>query len=154
MMIFDELTKELMSVQFLKEPPMKKFNALSKGEIGTLLYLKFEKNNVLAGDISKRLKLTTGRTAIILKNLEKKGYINKIKGLEDCRRTFVSITDLGKEFVKKDGEEVFKSIRNILVFLGEEDARHFVRINKNLLENYDKDWDYEKEKQEKTKLAD
>lgn len=145
--IFDDLTKELMSIQLLKEPPMKKFNALSKGEMGTLLYLKFEKNNVLAGDISKRLKLTTGRTAIILKSLEKKGFITKIKGQNDCRRTYVSITDAGVEFVRKDGEVVFKSIKNILTFLGEEDAKHFVRINKKLLENYDKDRDYEKEKQ-------
>jgi|AntAceMinimDraft_18_1070375.scaffolds.fasta_scaffold00541_16 DNA-binding MarR family transcriptional regulator len=141
-MDYNKLTDEHMKDMFLRKPLLKKANDMSKGEIGALLYLGRENNNALAGEISARMKITSGRMASILKSLDKKGYISKRKGKEDCRQTIVSITVEGQDFLEKDRKLIFSSIRNLLVFLGEEDAKNYVRINKRLVEKFDKEKEY------------
>jgi DNA-binding MarR family transcriptional regulator len=82
-MNYNKLTDEHMKDMFLRKPLLKKANDMSKGEIGTLLYLYKENNFALAGEISKRLQITSGRMASVLKSLDKKGFISKKKGVEE-----------------------------------------------------------------------
>lgn len=147
-MNYTKLTDECMKDMFLKKPLLKKANAMSKGELGTLLYLSRVNNEAFAGEISKSLQLTSGRMASILKALEKKGFISKKKGLNDCRRTIVSISKTGEDFLKVDREIVFRNIRNMLAFLGEEDAKAYVRVSKRLNKEFDKEKMYYDENKE------
>jgi DNA-binding MarR family transcriptional regulator len=150
-MNYDKLTEEYMDSTFLKKPIFHRIGELSRGEIGTLLYLDFEKNNALAGEISARLDLTSGRLASVLKSLVKKGYIMRRKSENDGRQTIVSITDKGHEYVLKDKEIVFGSMKRMFMFLGEHDANEFVRINKRLIFDFKKDDIYGADEKQKEK---
>ncbi|MFA7107143.1 MAG: transcriptional regulator [Candidatus Izemoplasmatales bacterium] len=141
-MDYKKLTKEFMDDMFLKKSPYRKAFELSKGELGTLLYLVVENDNAVVGDISKRLNLTSGRMASVLRSLESKGYIIKKPSLIDKRITIVSPTQKGRDFVENHGEKVFSHIYNMLKFLGDDDAKAYVRINKRLNNDYDPEKEY------------
>lgn len=143
-MNYDTLTEEFMKATFLKRPMMKKVNDLSRGEIGTMLFLGVEKDNALAGEISARLNLTSGRLASVLKSLVKKEYITRRKCENDGRQTIVSLTEKGREFITEDKKIVFDRIKNMFLFLGEEDAKAFVRINVRLINEFNEDENYDK----------
>lgn len=136
-MIYDELATEFLKIIFLKRRPNDPSYGLTRGEIGTLLYLRHECNNVLAGDISKRLDLTTGRMASVLKSLDHKDFIIRKKSEEDARKTIVSITKLGEEHIDNHSKETHKRLSKMLEFLGEEDAKSFVRIQRKIIEFHD-----------------
>ncbi|MFA7075432.1 MAG: MarR family winged helix-turn-helix transcriptional regulator [Candidatus Izemoplasmatales bacterium] len=141
-MDYKALTKEFLDDMFLKKPPYKKVLELSKGELGTLLYLVKENDDAVVGDISKRLGLTSGRMASVLKRLESKEFIVKKRSIGDKRVTIVSSTKKGQDFVNNHGKEVFDRIHNLLRFLGEEDALAYVRINKRLHNEFDQNKSY------------
>lgn len=141
-MNYDDLTREFMRKTFLHKPPYRPMISLSRGEMGTLLYLVVENDHRAAGDIASRIELSTGRMASVLKSLERKGYITKSKAKDDKRKTIVSSTKKGQDFVYEHSELVYNHIRNLLRFLGEEDAKHFVRINVRLGNEFDPDKKY------------
>jgi len=136
-MDFKALTKELMDVMFLRDVVFRPVVDLSKGEMGTMLYLVIENDHAIVGDISKRLNLTSGRMASILKSLEKKDLIIKDQCETDKRQTIVSSTPKGQRLVEEHSKEVFSKTLNMLKFLGEEDAKAFIRINKRLNNEFD-----------------
>jgi len=141
-MDYQQLTKEFLDDMFLKRPPAKTMFELSKGEMGTMLYLVVENNHAVAGDISKRIRLTSGRMASVLKSLEKKGLITKKQCEKDKRQTIVSATKKGEALVAKHRQIVFDHVLNMLRFLGEEDAAAYVRINKRLNNEFDPNQKY------------
>lgn len=136
MLDYKALTKEFMDDMFLKKHPFKKALDLSKGELGTMLYLVVENDHAIVGDISKRLDLTSGRMASVLKRLEKKGYITKKKSTRDKRVIIVSSTEEGRRLVETHGNEVFEKIENLLRFLGD-DALTYVRLHKRINNDFD-----------------
>lgn len=136
-MNYDKLTKELLDDMFLKRPPARPIFDLSKGEMGTMLYLVKENDHAVAGDISKRVQLTSGRMASVLKSLEKKGLITKRQCEKDKRQTIVSATDKGRDIVEEHSKHVFEHVKNMLKFLGDEDAETYVKINKRIYSNFD-----------------
>ncbi|MCD7729367.1 MAG: winged helix DNA-binding protein [Clostridia bacterium] len=63
---------------------------------GTYVILRVIKNSdrqVVAGDISKRLGISTARVAVALNMLDQKGYIKKEHSNNDARKTNVTITE-------------------------------------------------------------
>jgi len=136
-MDYDQLTREFMKDSLLKKQPFRPVMELSRGEMGTMLYLVFEKDGAFVGEISHRLNLTTGRMATVIKHLEKKAYIIKKQATCDRRKTIISVTQKGRDFVDKHSKLVYQRIHNILKFLGEEDALNYVRINKRLINEFD-----------------
>ncbi len=141
-MDYIKLTKEFMDDMFLKDMAFRPVIDLSKGEMATMLYLVVENDHAIAGDISKRLSLTSGRMASVLKSLEKKGLIEKSKSHTDKRQTIVSVTQKGRAMMDSHGKKVFKRTINVLKFLGEEDAKTFVRIMKRLNNEFDPNQTY------------
>lgn len=132
-MNYRELALDFLGDFVPRHLPLENISSLSKGEIGVLMTLKFHKDNIVAGDVSKNLNLTSGRTATILKSLEKKGLITKSKSQEDARQTIVCLTDSGKNFAKEHSEKILGHFTRLLEYLGEEDAKEFIRINKRLV---------------------
>lgn len=136
-MNYDELTKEFMRKTFLSKPPYRPMLSLSRGEMGTLLFLVKAHDHSSAGDIADRICLTSGRMASVLKSLERKELIIKKKDEDDKRKTIVSSTKKGQDLVHEHSQKVYEHIHNLLRFLGEEDAKNFVRINVMLSNEFD-----------------
>lgn len=123
-----ELAEQFMSDSFLKEPPFSPPEDMSKGETGILTYLTFIRNNVLSGELTKALKLTSGRIASALKSLEKKGFIVRTVGVDDCRKVVVSATKEGIFHANMQKDKALNDLTAIFDHIGEEDAKEFVRI--------------------------
>ena len=105
-----------------------------RGEIFTLLFLRDRKNNVLPGEISEIMQISSARVASILNNLENKGFIERQIDKADRRRILVSLTSLGKENANAHYQEVINQICKMFEILGEKDAKEFIRIMNRILD--------------------
>ena len=102
----------------------------SKGEMGILIYLTFQKDGVTSGQLSEALQVSTGRVASALKSLEKKQLIIRRTDGVDKRKVNVYITDKGKQNTLKKHEEAIEQMEKSLQKLGEEDAKIFIELSK------------------------
>lgn len=104
---------------------------LEKGYKGLYVILKVIKDQngeVIAGDISNKLNISTARVAVALKTLERKKYITKYKSLTDLRKTVVTLTPLGKEVLKIREEEINSLIEALLKDLTDEEIEQLIKI--------------------------
>lgn len=131
-MDYRALAEELMESNLRKKPPFTPPEDVSRGEVGILIFLTQEKNNVLAGELSKQLNLSSGRIAIALKNLEKKEFIARRADMLDKRKVIVSITEKGRLFAENGRLRCLRDTEAFLCHLGENDAKEFVRILKKI----------------------
>lgn len=132
-MVYRQLAEELVNSLAFQRMPPEQSGQISRGERGILSYLSFGRNGALAGEISRDLGLSTGRTAIALKNLEKKGLIVRAYAEHDRRCVVVRVTDAGRAAAQSFRREAITAIEGMLVQLGERDAREYVRIMKRIL---------------------
>lgn len=132
-MDYRELAVEFMqtSHSMHRRKGQKKINDSMQGESFVLFYIS-DKENVTPSDISNEMNISSARIAATLKSLENKGFIKRRIDVEDRRRILIDITAEGKEQVAKHNEMVMNTITNMLKFLGEEDAKEFLRILKKL----------------------
>lgn len=133
-MEFQTLAEDLLRTMAYQKMPMEKPNQMSVGERGILNYLRYVRDGALAGDLSRDLGITTGRTASALKSLEKKGLIARDAAEEDRRCVVVQITPSGIEAAETLRRQVLEHTEWMLRTLGEDDARAYVRIVKRIVE--------------------
>lgn len=74
------------------------------------------------------------RVSQTLKSLEEKGLIVRRRGEGDSRSVTISLTNAGHEFEKEGRRLHDERFMHMLEFLGEDDAREFVRIVNRMLE--------------------
>lgn len=135
-MDYRALAADLLSHIAFQKTPTEEHSQLSSGEQGILHYLHFVKNGAFAGEISHDVGISTGRTAIALKSLEKKGLVERGGAEKDRRRVIVRITKAGIEAAEGLRNHVLCATEEMLRMLGESDAREYVRIVKRIIENY------------------
>ncbi len=102
-----------------------------------IMLVLWEQELILVKDICKILNIDTGTVSPVLKNLEKKLLINKIRDTKDERKVFIKITQKGlllKSDVSKLQSKMIELVRktcnndsNFHIFLDD--------FNKKLLEN-------------------
>ena len=127
-MDYRKLAEEFLIDTFTKVPPFAPPEDMNKGEMGIITYLASCKNNVLSGELSNVLKLSSGRVAIALKSLEKKGFIYRSSPLEDKRKVVVSITEKGQKCSDEHKEKAIDDFSKIFKFIGPKDTKEFLRI--------------------------
>ena len=132
MTYYAALAEELMRSldQKIKSPPQEEISAAMRGEMAVLRLLRREEKPMPAGEISRALAMTTSRIAAVLGSLEKKGMILRQADAADKRRVLVTLTQKGGAFCQTRRQEVIAHMTEMLQYLGEEDAAHFVRIMK------------------------
>ena len=77
---------------------------------------------------------TPGAVSQTLKSLEEKGLIVRKRSEGDSRSVTISLTDAGHEFENEGRRLHDERFMHMLEFLGEDDAREFVRIVNRMLE--------------------
>ena len=147
---YEALAQELMRSldQRIKSPPQEEISAAMRGEMAVLRLLGREAKPLPAGEISRTLSMTTSRIAAVLGSLEKKDMILRQADKTDKRRVLVTLTQKGDAFCLKRRQEVMEHITEMLQYLGEEDAAHFVRIMKRTHEFIHKRPPFEQETRE------
>jgi DNA-binding MarR family transcriptional regulator len=98
------------------------------------LYLYFGEDGVTAGELSRRLKVTTPCIAAALNCLEEKDWISRKKDPSDKRKVLVYITDAGKDGIIKRHHAAVKHMAAKLSQMGEADAKEYVRLSLKMAE--------------------
>lgn len=110
---------------------------ITRGEINALMMLSIIEARgevVRPGMLAACSHATPGAVSQTLKSLEEKGLIVRRRGEGDSRSVTISLTDTGHEF-EKEGRRLYdERFMHMLEFLGEDDAREFVRIVNRMLE--------------------
>lgn len=134
MNIYEALTKELMEAFAARRavPPKDKISESIRGEMAVLRLLGEEQLPIAAGEISRVLNMTTSRIAAVLASLEKKEFITRRSDDEDKRRVLVALTDKGRDFHAAKKAEAHMHMQQLLMRLGEDDAREYVRLMKRV----------------------
>lgn len=131
-MEYEKLAKELVEMQVENARPLSWIAdcIAARGEEQILLMLASRGKAVCAGELAEHVGLTSGRVANILKQLERKGYIERAQGTADRRKVLVCLTDAGQQYAKQVYRKELDGYAWLLRVLGEADAREFIRLLK------------------------
>lgn len=102
---------------------------------GTCLILKILRNagQLTAGEIAKRLDVSTARVAAALNSLEKKGCVERLKSATDGRMVVVRLTASGRAALESREEQLLAIIGRILGKLTEEELLSLLHIIEKLV---------------------
>ena len=109
-------------------PPHENISQTQRGEMAVLRLLATQRRQMLAGEISRSLSMTTSRIAAVLNSLEKKEMIARLPDPADRRRVAVALTARGEDFCLARRKEAERDFTHLLERLGEDDARQFVHL--------------------------
>ena len=105
-----------------------------KGEDCVLMWLYRIGTPLYSGDLAKKLSLTSGRIANILRTLEQKKFVTRSTDLNDGRKVLVTLTTAGKKHIEKINKRNVAKRAEILEALGEGDAAEYLRITQRILQ--------------------
>lgn len=126
------MAKELVEMQVENARPLSRIAdcIAARGETQILLMLAHRNEAVCAGVLTEHVGLTSGRVANILKQLERKGYIERTPGTDDRRKVLVCLTASGRQYAKQVYQKEMDGYARLLRVLGGQDAQEFVRLIK------------------------
>jgi DNA-binding MarR family transcriptional regulator len=107
-----------------------------RGEYGVLNCLYELEDGASAGELCKRLHVVPGRMADILKSLEQKELILRIRMEDDRRVVKAHITDKGRQVSREKREEISKEYEGLFRILGEKDVKELIRLLRIVLSYY------------------
>ena len=99
-----------------------------QGEAFILHLIRESGSDVLPSMISEAMRISSARVAAALNSLENKGMITREIDIEDRRRIIVKITEKGIEHAEEQKKRHIAKIKDILVMMGDRDAKEFVRL--------------------------
>ena len=129
-----ELMKCTGKLFFGMRPGHNHIRSMMHGEMFILDHLERTKETAMPGELSSMMHGSSARTAIALRNLEQKGYINRDIDKADRRKIIVSLTEEGRRLAMEEREGVLSRMRAIVDELGESDVREFIRIVGRIVE--------------------
>ena len=128
-----ELLEKMQSLH--KAKPHRLINEALQGGAFVLQYIAFHGGDVLPGEISQEMGVSSARVAAALNGLEDKGLITRKIDQSDRRKILVGVTREGKEYTERQYHAVTEKAAELLELLGEHDAREYVRITGRLAES-------------------
>ena len=108
-----------------------------RGEYGVLNYLcDSDEDGVSAGDLGKALHVVPGRMADILKSLEQKELIVRLRNDPDRRVVKAKVTEKGRQVSLEKRREIRDDYQGLFKILGENDVRELIRLLRIVLSYY------------------
>ncbi len=90
--------------------------------LDTIQILQKEKGSVRISDISDARNLPRPGVTRTVKEMEEKGYLQKVNSSEDGRITYITITEKGKKLSQKYDQDYFKNLAEDLSELSDKEA--------------------------------
>ena len=84
--------------------------------------------------VRAHMGVSTARTAVLLRQLEERGMLQRQADTTDSRQTLVTITPAGLQAAQEKWEQVVHAVAALLEQLGPEDAQALLRIQGRLLQ--------------------
>lgn len=91
------------------------------------VFVKQRENKNSMKEISSSLNITQGSLTVSLGVLEKKGYVKKVKDINDKRITLVFLTEKGEEANEKHMQFHKKMIDSIIKDMGDNELANFIK---------------------------
>ena len=88
-------------------------------------------------DLCRIMGVTTPRITIILNTMEKEGLIERVVSSSDRRRIIVTLTEKGKERIRKRDQENYLFFEKVYEKLGQEDTEALLRSLEAMAEVYE-----------------
>lgn len=135
-MDYTELTSELLQQmhKLRKFQPHRNVSESLRGEMFIIQFLSQKTEPAIPSEISDIMGISSARIAATLNSLESKGMVSRNIDSGDRRKILVNLTEYGKSFAEEHRKMIFKDMENILMYLGKDDAKEFIRILKRLAE--------------------
>lgn len=92
-----------------------------------------------AGDLSAKFNVSTAREAVLLNTLEEKGWIQRYKSSTDGRKTYVRLTDLGREEAERVRNYWEDMLTKVIVDIPDSDLEAFFRVLSKMADNMEGD---------------
>lgn len=102
---------------------------LSLGQFGVLEAL-YHKGNLSVGQVQEKILSTSGTIAVIVSNLEARGYICKERDSQDKRRFILHLTDAGRQVIAQVYPENEAKIISIMQFWTAEEQQSLAALLK------------------------
>ncbi|MGN1235229.1 MAG: MarR family winged helix-turn-helix transcriptional regulator [Christensenellaceae bacterium] len=104
-----------------------------KGMFVLLRIVQESERSVTAGELAKRMCVTTARIARALNTLEKKEYIRRESDESDARKVVIRLTSLGEEALKERKSAIAEMIEPMFNNLTEAEADALFSLLEKLL---------------------
>ena len=89
------------------------------------LYQLWRCGEMTVGELIRRTSSTPGNMTVVLRNLERNGYVSRKANPEDGRSFIVCLTDKGQELVDQVRPEYYRYFAEILTDLPDESVERF-----------------------------
>lgn len=93
-----------------------------------LMFILWEHGRYKVTDISHRLGITAGAVTAMTDKLVEMGFIRRERSEEDRRIVWLSLTEKGRQVVKKVQDSRFEQIRNIFRNLSEDELQMVTNV--------------------------
>lgn len=135
-MDYTQLSNEFLEniYKYYQVRSQQKLNEAMHGELFVLNFVAKHNNTTIPSDIKKEMCISSARIAAVLNGLEDKGLITRQIDSADRRRTIIKLTPAGKEKADESIKEILNMTKGVLEYLGEDDAKNFVRIIGRIVE--------------------
>lgn len=109
---------------------IKKHN-LTPAQFGVLeaLYIK---GDLTIGQLIEKNLSTSGNMTVVIRNLERDGFIKKTAHPMDKRISYISLTDMGQEYIKDILPEHYENIHSIFSILTDDEKQELKRLLKKI----------------------
>lgn len=98
----------------------------------SVLETLYHKGNMTIGQIMKSILSTPGNMTVVIKNLEKEGYIRRDTNINDKRSSMISITKEGEVLIENIFPEHIKDLEGILNVFSDQEKEKIVELLKKL----------------------
>lgn len=133
-----KLIRRIVGMRPKGRPPQMDFYESGMIFVLNFLYDNKEKE-IIAGDIAKKLDVSTARVAKLLSKLTLKELIYTYPLESDKRKTVVCLTEKGKLHTQRKRKEHDDKISNLIDKVGIEDMETFVNISEKIIKAFEED---------------
>ena len=89
-------------------------------------------SDVNPSEIGQALNVTAARISVIIKRLEKKDLVIRSAHPNDLRKFVINLSETGEQLLQQQEKERLDFAMNMMEYLGEDDAKAYIRIIKKL----------------------
>jgi DNA-binding MarR family transcriptional regulator len=115
----------------------------SEMAILAILQSRRKENGLKITDISRLLNLPPSAITPVVGGLEEKGFVERQNSPEDRRIVLVTLTKAGSGFIEEKQALFLKKTLKLVEYLGEKDAKEFIRLLEKAFEFMNKEFENE-----------
>ena len=94
----------------------------------SVLEILYSKGRLKICQLIEKVLSSSGNMTVVIRNMEKKGWIEKKTDENDKRAFFIELTEKGKRIIEELLPRHIKSVERIFNILTEEDKRNLIEI--------------------------